>query len=321
MKQEHKDLVNECIRQMRLAVSSYGYDSPTHGKITRDKGGVTYWAGIRTDGSIFHNHNQACHYDLHGGFKAKGYYVEDEGGDETWVDSSEVSDAPPLFIVSRIMWENNQYRQFAPEVVDAFLRWLTIKGPYARVFAKKGGKTVRETGYLVARCDVPANLLAGALFASRALTEHYGYLVWVWWLLVQRGVHPSIAFYHAHNISAKDHDNVYIQHVDWHVALSGKYTNKETVLPFKNKKLVEVEGLYSTTCDFVSVHDAWGGPYRDDYWPDKLQEIKRLVQTGEEVEAVANPFLKMRVKEECDIHSFCDIWAKQLIEYYGDDNA
>lgn len=316
MKAEHKQWIEECIRQMRLAVSEEGYNSPYLGNVKRTKGVVTYWAGITVDGHITHNSNQACHASLDGGFH------------ELWYDRfkraynnpfPEGANNTPKFVITRIMWENNTYRSLPNDCVDAFLKWLTKVGPYATVFVQKGGKVVRERGYLVARCNVPSNLLAGALFASRAITEHFGSIAWVWWKLVQRGVHPSLAFYHAHQISAKDHDNVYIQNWDWHVSLNGNKATKGVVLNFKNKIMPYANENYDVSTSYYPVHDLWGDGYGT-VLADELHDYKNTVMIGKDVLTVANPFLKVRVKEECNIDDFCDLWAQGLIEFWGKDN-
>lgn len=317
MKPEHKEWISECIRQMQLAVSDEGYMSPQLGKIKRDKSLVTYWAGITADGHITHNNNQACHASL-----------GEEWTEKRWDSLARLYKSPfpdgantkAKFVVTRIMWENNVYRSLPNDCVDAFLKWLTKGSPYAKVFVQKGGAVIRKRGYLVARCNVPSNLLAGALFASRAITEHYGSIAWVWWKLVQRGVHPSLAFYNAHQILAKDHDNVFIQSWDWHVALDGAMATKANVLNFKNGVMPNANTNYDVDCSYYPVHALWGKDWGDRILQEELGDYKDTVMIGKDVLTVANPFLKVRVKEECNIDEFCDLWAEGLINFYGKDN-
>ena len=163
--------------------------------------------------------------------------------------------------------------------------------------------------------------MVGGLIAARMLTEHYGRIVVAWGKLVERGVHPSIAFMHANSISCSDHDNVHLQgQLDWHVPNDGKGMNRTYVLNFKNGVLVNPQKNFNVYLSYCQIHALWGGTIPDREYYSKLAEIKKEVLNSHVVEAVANPFLKKRITEECPIDAFMDRLAPYLIDYYGDDN-
>lgn len=307
MNAKDKALVAEAIRQMELALTPEGYRGEGKLKdanivaIQRHKDLVTYWSSINTDDTIYHNTNQYCHAGLSDAFHYR------------WGDAK---GRVPRLIVHRIQWENNPYRQLPHKVVDNFLSWLTLKSPYARVFVTKGGKTNRKRGYLVARTNVPANLMAGGLFAARMITEHYGNIVWSWWKLVERGVHPSIAFVHAHTVSCKDHENIVITNQDWHTPLSGSYCNREYVLNFKEGNMVSPLEKYNVCLTYETVHGLWGSRYDNEYCY-KLREFKEAVKVG--FKPKANPFLDAKAMvDKCPIDAFMDLYAAYLIDFYAE---
>lgn len=288
-----KDVIAEAIRQMSLAVTKEGFGEPDQwgDNVKRDAGEVTYIAIIGADNHITHIDCQACHYGL------KEY------------DSSLSS---PKYVVHRIQWKHNKYRQFDKKVVDSFLRWLTVKSPYAKVFVTKGGKPNRERGYLVTRCNVPDNLLAGGLFAARMLTEHFGSIVWVWHKLVERNVHPNIAFVYAHLVSCQDHENVYVQPWEYHTPLTSKFDD-EYVENFYRGEMYYIGRLYKDSTSYDNVHYTWRSydnmcytnPSQDD-----IIELRNKVMSSLVVKAEVNPFKKERIKEICPVDAFMDLYAE-----------
>lgn len=293
-----KDIIAEAIRQMSLAVTKEGFGEPDRwGNDTkRDPSDVTYIAIIGTDNHITHIDTQACHWGL------KEYYDT------------------PKYVVHRIQWEHNKYRQFDKKVIDSFLRWLTVKSPYAKVFVTKGGKPNRERGYLAARCNVPDNLLAGGLFAARMLTEHFGSIVWSWWKLVERGVHPNIAFVYAHLVSCQDHENVYVQPWEYHTPLTGKFDD-EYVENFYRGEMYYTGRLYKDSTSYDNVHYTWRSYDNMCYTnppQDDVIELRNKVMSSLVVKAEVNPFKKERIKEICPVDAFMDLYAVWINQRHED---
>lgn len=295
-----KDIIAEAIRQMSLAVTKEGLVSEEYGGRTkRDPDEVTYIAiiGDDEDGEqhIHHVDTQACHW----GLKEIDSYI-----------------STPKYVVHRIQWEHNKYRQFDKKVIDSFLRWLTVKSPYAKVFVTKGGKPNRERGYLVTRCNVPDNLMAGGLFAARMLTEHFGSIVWSWWKLVERGVHPNIAFVYAHLVSCKDHENVYIEQWEYHTPLTGKFDDAY-VENFYRGEMYYTGRLYKDSISYDNVHATWSDLKYDNPSQDDVIELRNKVMSSFVVKAEANPFKKERIKEICPVDMFMDLYAPYILQKHA----
>lgn len=293
MREASKIIIAEAIRQMSLAVSGEGFGEPDRwgDKLKRDPSDVTYIAIIGKDDHITHIDTQACHWGL------KEYYDR------------------PKYVVHRIQWEHNKYRQFDKKVVDSFLRWLTVKSPYAKVFVTKGGKSNRERGYLVTRCNVPDNLMAGGLFAARMLTEHFGSIVWSWWKLVERGVDANIAFVYAHLVSCQDHENVYVQPWEYHTPLTGKFDD-EYVENFYRGEMYYTGRLYKDSTSYDNVHYTWRSYDNMCYTnpsQDEVVELRNKVMSSFVVKAEANPFKKERIKEICPVDAFMDLYAEWIL--------
>lgn len=316
--QEHCiDLINKLVGEMREAVSG-GFISPVHGgKIVRNPKSVTYWAGITNKGETFHSDNQACHAGL--GYQYKENY---------------------RFIASRMQWEQNP-RPLPDEVIDAYLEWLTVSSPYAKAFVFTGGEWTRKYGYVVVRtAEIPANLMSGALFAARMATEHAGTIALIWWYLQKNGVHPDIAYCHAHQITCSDHENVIIdQPMTAHTAWYGKQFTREMVLnfkrhrmpsalpPYNNEKNTREEGRSGRRRNYSPVAMAWSSRpqayiYGDriDYLHEKLEDAKKAANAIG-VKPSSNIFKANALKTTLPVGPFCEEWAKILIKEYGDENA
>lgn len=289
-----KDIIAEAIRQMSLAVTKEGWEGVDKwgDRIRRDANDVTYIAIIGVDDHITHMDGQACHWCL-----KEYHYI-------------------PKYVVHRIQWEHNQYRQFDNKVVDKFLRWLTVDSPYAKVFVTKGGKPNRERGYLAARCNIPDNLLAGGLFAARMLTEHFGSIVWSWWKLVERGVHPNIAFVYAHLVSCQDHENVYVQPWEYHTPLTGKFDDAY-VENFYKGEMYYTGKLYKDSTSYTNVHHTWAEAVYTNPSYDDVVQLRNEVLSTFVVKAEVNPFKKERMKEICPVDMFMDLYAPYILQKHA----
>lgn len=289
-----KDIIAEAIRQMSLAITKEGWEGVDKwgDRTKRDANDVTYIAIISKDDHITHIDTQACHWGL------KEYHDT------------------PKYVVHRIQWEHNKYRQFDNKVVDKFLRWLTVDSPYAKVFVTKGGKSNRERGYLAARCNVPDNLLAGGLFAARMLTEHFGSIVWSWWKLVERGVHPNIAFVYAHLVSCKDHENVYVEQWEYHTPLTGKFDDTY-VENFYKGEMYYTGMNYKDTTRYDCVQHTWAEAVWTNSSYDDVVELRNEVLSTLVVKADVNPFKKERVKEICPVDMFMDLYAPYILQKHA----
>ena len=296
-------LILEAWEQMQAAVTKGWIDPKTNGKIKRSASGVAYITFVMTDGSIHHSINQACHAGL--------MIIYEDHGKLT-----------PKYVVSRIQWENNYGEKLSNKCVDAFLRWLTCKSPYAKVFITKGGKSNRKRGFLAVRTDVPSNLMAGALFASRMITEHQGMIARAWYEMQKRGVHPAIAFCLAHEFDCNDGKWIIKKPISWHVALPGGHMSHNYILSFKNGVHVSPNEYYNEHKTYNRVHALWGEEYGNA--PKNLKEIinKSLEGAKEAVVGkIVNPFKQnAREREGSRLDLFMDLFCPAIIEYYGKEN-
>lgn len=301
MKREARKQLGKVIKQMEAALSDEGYTAKNGLiNIKRSKNAVAYWASYNDDGSIYHDTTPYCHAGLY----QSGEYVYDK--------------CKPLMIVNRIMWENNPYKRLSNKVVDKFLSWLTKESSYAECFVTKGGRANRLRGYIAVDTDVPANLMAGALFATRMITEHYGMVALMWYEMVVRGLEPHAAFVAAHKLSCKDHENIYIiddVYANWHRPLAGSRVSAEYINNFRNGVRNDNHYTYKDRQNPCNIHDTWGCGYDDDFRND-VADIREKAKHVEVVEKSANPFKKVDFREKCNIHTFMDLFVPYAKEKY-----
>lgn len=291
LKEEDKINVEKCIDRVMKRGSGY-YATYT-----------TLWSGVQLkDGKIFDANNTACHAEL-------GYRT-----------------TPDLkYIVSRIQWKT-PYEGKKGEIAEAYLDWLVRTSPYAKCFTYlKTGKECIKRGVVVAKTDrVPANLMAGGLIAARQLTEHNS-IAEAWYRLVQLGVHPDIAYCHAHtviiNAAGVDTETGYHGHTSWYST-----NTKEAVLNFRRHNIVTKLPSYNSKRN-KSPHQrgyspqalSWGGAGNGQTLANLIRDAK-LIAEGKKV-VKNNPFANAgALRSHVDTDKFFAAWAPLLIKEYGEDN-
>jgi hypothetical protein len=123
------------------------------------------------------------------------------------------------------------FSQVQDNVVDwrhirPYFEWLFNYSPFAPCFITKGAKRALNERVIAFDPNQPANLIGGALIASRLGTERYtasyriaGRLL-IWHRLVELGVHPSLAFTLSHvpsmsKIQGDDLNIKNIREINW----------------------------------------------------------------------------------------------------------
>lgn len=262
---------------------------------------VTYFASVSEDGRIVHNSNQACHAGL-------GYH---EGG-------------KIKYLISRLQWGKKWDEKIAPkEAVIAFLEWLTVTSPYSPVFVYKGGAKAFRRGFVITGVDYPANLVAGAMFAHRAVTEHGSRIMVSWWEMVKRGLNPDVAFIYAQNIyngaeGIKLGSSTMSSH-NWHVAIP-TYVDKDFIDNFRKRVMPKARQNYSKQQDYTPVQELWGSQGREGYLRNEIAALHlSLEKTAIKETGVVNPFASgTRMKNLVKAEDFYDKLVVLLKEKFGE---
>lgn len=143
------------------------------------------------------------------------------------------------------------------KVALRFLEWLQNYSPYASIWHSKSAKTTLSRGIMVANTDVPSNLLAGGMFASRALWE-YPSLSKVWNAFVEKGLHPDLSFYLSHFYKLSNDGSFSINTWEGHCALSGisGYSHHNYVVNFITNNRID-RPSYRETRQYSGVTATW----------------------------------------------------------------
>lgn len=156
-----------------------------------------------------------------------------------------------------------------------FYEWLFNFSPFSKVFVTKSVKQAMRENVIVASPEQPGDMLAGGLIASRIVSENHdgngNYRNgWLWDQLVQRGVHPSVAFPVAHIIKPNyDYSEVAIDNI--HHGTLTKWDDDLTEIDKRTWKLVENKPTLSVTQSWAEV------PQYSNItgtWYDKLEKRK-----------------------------------------------
>jgi hypothetical protein len=145
------------------------------------------------------------------------------------------------------------------KVALRFLEWFFNYSPYHTAWHTKSAKTALKSGIMVGNTDVPANLVCGAMFASRSLWEHGARVAKVWDAFVTRGLHPDIAFMLGHYFSISGGDNINESPISWHVAVDGTSLDSSSILNFITGNRKDTKSYESiATYEYGSIHETWG---------------------------------------------------------------
>lgn len=143
------------------------------------------------------------------------------------------------------------------KVALRFLEWFFNYSPYHEAWHTKSAKVALKSGIMVGNTDVPANLVCGAMFASRSIWEHKARVATIWNAFVERGLHPDIAFMLGHYYGVYGDDKIQINPIYWHVPIHGDITPAH-ILNFmtgnrKDTKTYEEIQTY----EYGSIHATW----------------------------------------------------------------
>ena len=166
-----------------------------------------------------------------------------------------------------------------------YLEWLQNFSPWAEVWHTKSARVTLKQGIMVANTDVPANLLAGAMFASRSMWE-YSKIAQTWDAFVTKGLHPDLAYYLSH-IMRISGQNMVIARESGHVALDGINCLPEHIVNFITRNRNDTDS-YRKLGTYSSVHATWKNNRKDvtiQFNPDNL-----LQEVGRKDGVKVNPF-------------------------------
>ena len=139
------------------------------------------------------------------------------------------------------------------EIGKAFYNWLVNESPYQTAFISKDIDRIWKDKVLLVSLDVNNNLMASAMIACRAASEHEGDIAKTWWKLINIGINKTLAFVLSHIIVYEKATNTYLFAVrDWHVSLDGNLTLKDYKL-FKNYE-GSIENTYRNELGYDNIN-------------------------------------------------------------------
>lgn len=150
-------------------------------------------------------------------------------------------------------------RLLTPEEEWAYIDWLINRSPYESVFSDKDAVKALADNMLECRTDVPNNLLAAALVASRRLWE-YPVVVRVQQDLISEGLHADLAYLFAHSASTTMDRKL----INWgngdrgHCSLRPDFMGPVEVKNFIQHKLAHPGKLYKDDVYYASYDTMYG---------------------------------------------------------------
>lgn len=190
--------------------------------------------------------NQACHYGLH----------DFETG--------------TLAIVSGLMKPQAAYVLDEDEAL-MFLDWLLNRSPYSEVFITKSPHEALLHKVIVSRTDVPSNLMAAGLVASRRLWE-YPEVARVFCDLVKAGVDEDLAFWLGHIARCSFNRS---GNCDWnsskngHCSMNSHAFGPKAMVNWLSHKPTSLNKNYNEAVRYSGYAEMFGEDYGLDQWVHK----------------------------------------------------
>lgn len=200
-----------------------------------------------------------------------------------------------------------------------YWNWLINYSPFAPVFITRSAEKAFKRGYFVVRTDLRADLMMGGLIASRLPTEHFTPVYKIenttilWENLVDRGVHPSLAFTLAHRFVLSDHGVVILRISEpGHMAISTCVSNyndwSSTHINFYKNKMQGDVLPFETTNSHNGSSKLWCNNQKSNV-NSIIVRIFDMCKRGEEVKEVKNPFL-VKTEEVVQLKKWADTFSK-----------
>lgn len=146
------------------------------------------------------------------------------------------------------------------DVRTAFMEWVLYHSPYRHAFLDIELDLAMSKNTIIGNPEQPANYMTAGLMMTRLLWEH-GNVSTTWYKFVEQGLHPSVAFLLAHNVTVKD-DKVMPYTPSHTGALSGTYAlNESYTLNFLQEKKYNLAESYKKHQGMAtSTYRIWSGP-------------------------------------------------------------
>lgn len=162
-------------------------------------------------------------------------------------------------IVSRIRRNTARYAQVSEETAISFYDWLFNRSPWSQCFMYKGAKNRWLEGTCVVTANAPANLVQGALIATRNTWE-YPQVVDFWKRLVDERIEGNLAFLLAHLTYLRGNRVETKSSGDHHQAIDGSAMHVDGAKAFLQGKAMRYTAAYNKNGKAASeVHRAFNG--------------------------------------------------------------
>lgn len=200
------------------------------------------------------------------------------------------------------------------EVRRAFTEWLVNFSPFRSVFVTRDIDSIMKDEFAIVSVDHPQNLMAGALQAMRAMSEHSHASV-IWYELVKNGVHPNLAFYLGYAFRT-DGKVMYQSHSGHTGCTSPSCTSRETLVNFLMDKPVNLsKSTYRNSHSYSGAQNIFtkGSGDMSEIFETK---IKKMLAGGL---SVVNPFAKPKTDEKFDFVKGCAALAQLIKEEFKEE--
>ncbi|MGL5324014.1 MAG: hypothetical protein ACRC91_04725 [Aeromonas sp.] len=298
MKQEHFELASA---SLDVLVKSFEEDVmvkcpvKTQVRVRRSRGSCATMAIVTPDYTHYCP-NQACH----AGLNNRGY------------DGFPGNGKDRVAVISTI-----QNHNMDDVSVNLFVDYLVNNSMYRDAFVSKDVEFIINKGF-ICRTDVPSNLLAGALIASRRISE-YDFVLKGWRAMMEAGVNADAAFALAHVFKFLS-GKVSVGRSSGHCSIDGYIMNFETMHNMMAHDMKNPNRNYNEDSSYGGVHNLFATRTNaDDFnnWIAKLmaeaKKVKREVKKAEVKRDIPlNPF-KLAPKARGD-HNEATVTQERFLE-------
>lgn len=262
---------------------------------------VAEYAFVGEDGSLWLADNTACHAEMGYPYRGYGHYCDSTIDMRNYLYSSAKPPKVPMIVgvVNLVQFQTGGHQKLIERYGDkidiAFAEWMANFSPYAPAYALLDQQEIFDRGLYVLDASKTASHLVGGMIAARVISEYVD-IAATWYELVDRGVHPNVAFFFAHFWgSGGKFAQLYNTGHNGHCAIDGSKTTEFTkcCINFitKDERLLDPKPWNQALC-YEKINAAWKGPRdRAPTFVKKLNEaLASAVEGGPKKK---NPFAKL----------------------------
>lgn len=209
--------------------------------------------------------------------------------------------SPPEYIISGIQRPSERMNYRTEDSEEVYLNYLLNDSPFANAFVTKDAKEALAQECVVARADLPSNIMAAGLVSTRRVWE-FPHISRITADLIKHGVNPDLAFLISHYCYPSDglKQFAWCNKPSQHNSIDVTVMDKKAIKRFLDHKPLKTKlnSNYSKSSDYRGYCEMWTDAKPG---PSLIEFVKGIELNNNNSNKSINPFLKSKKSAESDL--------------------